>query len=181
MITIDLGTLEYYDGDKNLFIEESGGIVDFEYSLKVVYDWEAKWRKPFLNGKLTEWEWIDFYSMMALTPIDSRFITEDVMEKLSNYITDSQTATTFSTPHEGQNGSKDFNKAKVYTAEELYALMAMNHVPLDFENRNLNRLTTILRVISNYNAPPKKMSVHDIQKQNAELNRQRREQLKTKG
>lgn len=181
MITIDLGTLEYYDGEKNEFIEEHGGVVDFEYSLKVLYDWEAKWQKPFLKGGLTAWEAIDFYTMMALTPIDSRFISEDVMEKLSNYIVETHTATTFATADNGQNGSKGFSKAKIYTAEELYALMFMNQIPLEFENRNLNRLTTVLRIISNYNAPPKKMSKEDILKQNAELNRQRREQLKTKG
>lgn len=181
MITIDLGTLEYYDGIKNEFIEEVGGVVDFEYSLKVVYDWEAKWKKPFLKGNLTDWEIIDFYTMMATTPIDSRFITEEVMMQLANYINETQTATTFSNPDTGQNGGSSFSKAKVYTAEELYALMFMNQIPLEFENRNLNRLTTVLRVISNYNSPPKKMSPQDIQRQNAELNRQRREQLKTKG
>src|SRR5690606_16380848 len=125
-----------------------------------------------------DFEAIDFYTMMALKPIDSRHITDEVMEKLSNYITETHTATTFSTlPDEGQNGSKSFRKGKIYTAEELYALMFMNQVPLEFENRNLNRLTTVLRIISNYNSPPKKMSKQDIQKQNAELNRQRREQF----
>jgi hypothetical protein len=52
---------------------------------------------------------------------------------------------------------------------------------MEFENRNLNRLMTILRIISLKNEPPKKMNRQDIMRQNAELNRQRREQLKTKG
>ena len=185
MISIDLGTIEYYDGNKNEFIYDIIGVVDFEYSLKVVYNWEAKWRKPFLkhvsNGDLTFFEIIDFYVMMASKPIDSRAITEEVMEVLSNYISETHTATTFTTYDEGQNGNNPFSKSKTYTSEELYALMFMNQIPIDFENRNLNRLTTVLRVISNYSNPPKKMSPEDIRRQNHELNKQRREQLKTKG
>ena len=160
---------------------EEGGIVRFEYSLKVLYDWEGKWKKPFLKGNLTDEEIIDFYRMMALDPIDIQFITEDVMQTLAEYVSDTHTATTFTSLPDGQNGNNSFSKSKVYTAEQLYALMFINHVPLEFESRNLNRLLTVLRVIGNYNTPPKKMTKQEIFKQNAELNRQRKEQLKTKG
>ena len=54
MITLNLGTIEYWDG-KQFHLEE-GGIGRFEYSLKTLYDWEAKWKKPFLKGELTEEE-----------------------------------------------------------------------------------------------------------------------------
>ena len=182
MITIDLGTDEYYDGSINQFVYDEGGVVDFEYSLKVIYEWEAKWKKPFLKGDLTDEETIDFYSMMALQPVKKQFLMKDeVFEKLAKYIADSNTATTFTSAEELQNGNNSFSKGKIYTAEELYALMFMNHVPLEFETRNFNRLLTVLRIIGNYNAPKKKMSKQDIYKQNAELNRQRKEQLKSKG
>lgn len=181
MISIDLGTIEFFDGQKEEFIYEPVGVVNFEYTLKAIYDWEAKWRKPFLKGGLNAFELLDFYILMADRPFDTRALTEEIVEQLANYLEDAQTATTFTTPEEGQNGSKGFSKAKIYTAEELYALMFMNQIPIEFENRNFNRLTTVLRVISNYNSPKKKMSKEDILKQNAELNRQRREQLKTKG
>lgn len=178
MITIDLGTIEYYDSGSNQFVYDKGGIVRFEYSLKVIYDWESKWKKPFLKGNLTRDESLDFYMLMALDPIDKKFITEDVMLVLSKYIGESHTATTFTSSETGTSG---ISKGKVYTAEELYALMITANVPIEFENRNLNRLLVILRVISAYNSPPKKMSKQDIYKQNAELNRQRKEMLKTKG
>ena len=181
MITIDLGTIEYYDSKTNQFLLENGGIVRFEYSLKVIYDWEGKWCKPFLKGELTDEQLIDFYITMALDPIKEQFMTEEVMQILSKYISDSHTATTFSSVEDGQNGNKKTIKGKIYTAEELYALMFMANIPLDFENRNLNRLLTILRITSSYNAPPKKMSKHDIYKQNAELNKARRQQLNSKG
>lgn len=181
MITIDLGTLEYYDSDSNEFKYEEGGVVRFEYSLKVLYKWEAKWRKPFLHGERTNEELVDFYMTMALDPIHERFMTEDVMTTLSQYIGETHTATTFSSHQDGQNGSDNTNIGKIYTAEELYALMIMANVPLEFENRNLNRLLVILRIISAYSSPPKKMSQEDIYKQNRMLNEQRKAQYGTKG
>lgn len=178
LIVIDLGTIEYYDDETNEFIYENGGLVRFEYSLKALYDWEAEWKKPFLKGNLTNVELKDFYLKMALDPIDDKFLTDEVSTKLSEYIADPNTATSFSS---GQNGDKAPTKAKIYTSEELYALMFMERIPIDFEHRNLNRLLTILRIISNYREPPKKMSKQDIYRQNAELNKMRREQMNTKG
>lgn len=178
MITIDLGEIEFYDDDKQEFIYEKGGIVRFEYTLRVMYEWEAKWKKPFLKGNLEDIELIDFYKMMALDPLDDRFLTTDVMTKLAEYIGNPNTATIFSSAGGESSGT---SKAKVYTSEELYALMIMANVPLEFEDRNLNRLLTVLRIISNYNNPPKKMTKQEIMKQNQELNRQRRAQYNTKG
>jgi hypothetical protein len=181
MITIDLGMIEYYDGKSNEFVYDEGGIVRFEYSLKVLYDWESKWRKPFLKGGLTDDEQIDFFMMMALDPIKKEFLTRDVMKTLSDYITDTNTATTFTTLPEDEGGKATVNKSKLYTAEEIYALMFSSGIPLEFENRNLNRLLTILRIISTHNTPPKKMSKQDVLKQNASLNAQRKAMLKSKG
>lgn len=181
MITIDLGTIEYYDSSTNQFAYDNGGVVRFEYSLKAIYDWESKWLKPFLKGNLTYEETIDFYMMMALDPIKEQFLTDSVMEMLSKYISDSHTATTFTSVEDDQNSNKSTNKGKFYTAEELYALMFMASVPIEFETRNLNRLLTVLRIVSSYNSPPKKMSRQDIYKQNASLNEQRKAMLKTKG
>lgn len=171
--------MEYYDGKSNQFVYEEGGVVRFEYSLKVLYEWEGRWKKPFLKGELTERELMDFYKTMALDPVDEKFITIEVQETLAKYVSDSHTATTFSS-HQEQEG-KGFNMKKRYTAEELYALMFMAQVPIEFENRNLNRLLTVLKIMSNYNTPPKKMSKQDILKQNASLNAQRKAQMKTRG
>ena len=182
MLTIDLGNIEYYDPTKNEFTYEEGGIVRFEYSLRVLYEWEGVWKKPFLdkNVKLTSDEIIDFYCRMALDPFDIRFLTNKVMNKLANYISDSSTATTFRTP-DGEGGSRVNRDGKIYTSEEIYSLMFSAGIPLDFEDRNLNRLLIILRIISSKNSPPKKMSRSDVLKQNAKLNAERKARLKTKG
>lgn len=180
VLTIDLGTIEYYDGISNKFVYEELGSVRFEYSLKVLYEWEGRWKKPFLKGDITDKELIDFYMTMALDPIKEEQLTHDVMEQLSKYIGDSNTATVFYTYDNGQNGNQTIN-TKTYTSEELYALMINVNIPMEFENRNLNRLLTIMRIISTQNNPPKKMSREDIVRQNAELNRQRKLQYNTKG
>ena len=180
MLTIDLGTLEYYDGDSNQFVYEEVGEVRFEYSLKMIYEWESKWRKPFLKSDKTDEELLDFYKRMALDPIKDEAFTDEVMERLSAYIGDPDTATTFSSYENGQSEGV-IARNKKYTAEELYAMMISNNIPLEFENRNLNRLMTVLKIIAAYNNPPKKMTREEIFKQNRELNRQRREELKSKG
>lgn len=178
MISIDLGEIEYYDPTDNVFYTEECGIVDFEFSLKAIYDWEHKYKKSFLKGNLSPEESIDFYCMMALRPIEPKFLTGNVITTLKDYISDSGTATIFSS---SQNGNKTASKGKIYTAEEIYAIMFMNNIDLEFENRNFNRLMTIIRVIDVYNSPKKKMSKQDIMKQNAELNRQRKAMLNTRG
>jgi hypothetical protein len=181
VITIDLGKNEYYDDATNTFIVDEGGIVRFEYSLKAIYDWEAKWKKPFLKGGLTDNEMVDFFSIMALDPIKKDFITGETAQILADYIKDSNTATVFSDIEGGQGGNSSYKRGKLYTAEELYALMFAAQIPLDFENRNLNRLLVVLQIMASHNQPPKKMSTNDIYKQNAEINRQRRAEMNSKG
>lgn len=179
MLTIDLATLEYYDSEKGEFTYESGGTVRFEYSLKALYEWEGRWKKPFLKGDLTYFELIDFYKLMALDQFDPKYLNDDVMKSIEDYIQDSSTATKFTDPQTPGSGGVKNNK--IHTSEELYAMMFSAGIPLDFENRNLNRLLTILRIVSVQNNPPKKMSKEDVLKQNREYNRQRKEQMKTKG
>lgn len=178
MLTIDLGVLEHYNDESNTFDEEIGGVVNFEYSLKAIYDWEGKWKIPFKPEDLSVEQILDFYLHMADRPFNPRFITTQIAKQLANYITSTNTATTFS-KLEGQNGNK--GPSKLTTAEEIYAEMFSANIPLDFENRNLNRLMTILRVMSAKNAPPKKMSREDVLRQNASLNAQRKAAMKTKG
>lgn len=180
MISIDLGTIEEFDDTKSEFIYHEGGIVRFEYTLKAVYEWEGKWKKPFLKTDMTPEESVDFYKRMALDPISDMFITNDVMMKLKEYISDPRTATVFSN-NSTENAGKGGSNGKVFTAEEIYATMFSYAIPLEFEDRNLNRLLTVIRIIKMNNEPPKKMSKQDVLRQNQSLNAQRKAMLKTKG
>ena len=55
MLVIDLGTTEYFNPVTEEFEYENKGILRFQYTLKILYEWEGKWQKAFLdqNVKLT--------------------------------------------------------------------------------------------------------------------------------
>lgn len=179
MITIQFEPVEYYDDDTNTFQNTDAKTVDFEYSLIALARWEAKWKIPFLSSRFTgtDVRLLDFYLCMSLDRgLTVDYLTKPVCEILSSYIEDPQTATTFSNQNGNNNGS-----TKVYTSEQLYALMCMNGIPIEFEERNLNRLLIMLRVISVYSNPPQKMSKQDILRQNASLNEERKKKYSTRG
>lgn len=178
MLTLDLGEIEKWNTDKQEFYYEHGGIVRFEYTLKAVYEWEARWKKPFLKGEASYFQMLDFYKLMALDDFDVKFLNEDNVRVISEYIKDTNTATIFTDI--GNSGPKNTNN-KIHTSEEIYAMMFSAGIDLDFENRNLNRLLTILKIISVQNEPPKKMSKNDVLKQNTNLNRERKAQMQSKG
>lgn len=185
MITIYKPADEWYNESSKQFVYVEPSSARFEYSLKAVYEWEARWGKPFLpqlehfiNGGHSSPEAMDFYNEMAIDPIDDEFLSLDVIEQILKYINSPSTATTFTTPN---NGGGSVKKGKVNTSEEIYASMFTAGVPLEFENRNLNRLLVILKIISLASEPPKKMSKDDILKQNASLNAQRKAMLNSKG
>lgn len=119
---------------------------------------------------------------MAITdkPLDRDCMTEEVMEVLKNYLQSQPTATKFATYGDSQNES-NLSSGKTYTAEEFYAMMFEAGIPLEFENRNFERLLILLRVMGSKHSKPKKMSKEEIYKQNRELNAKRRQQLKSKG
>lgn len=179
MITIEFSEAEYYDDENNEFVVFPAKVVDFEFSLKAMYDWEAKHKVPFLNCGFTGMrpELLDFYLMMSSDKtLTVEYFNTKTTELLYDYLNQTTTGTTFS-----QNGNRLNGRGKIYTAEEIYALMFMNHIDIEFENRNLNRLLVILRIISLYNTPPEKMSNREVMAQNAKLNAERRAQYKTKG
>ena len=179
MLTIQFNEVEYYDDETEEFRSYPQKVVSFEFSLKSIYEWEAKYRIPFLSSGLngTDFEMLDFYLMMTKDKtLSIDYLTDPFAEVLWNYIQESASATTFS-----QNGNKLKGSGKVYTSEDLYALMFLNGIPIDFEDRNLNRLLIILRIISVYSSPPEKMSQQDILAQNTRLNAERKAKYNTEG
>lgn len=178
MLVIDFGTKESYNSSTNVFETVDIGLIRFEYSLKALYEWEGVWLKPFKPETLSDAELLDFYHKMALDNFNPTYFDIPSINKLSEYVGKANTATKFSAVG-GQNGNK--LAAKTYTSEEVYGLMAEYNIPLEFENRNLNRLFTIIKVMDERKRPPTKMNRQEILQQNAELNRQRREAMKTRG
>ena len=54
-------------------------------------------------------------------------------------------------------------------------------IPFECEKWHLNRLMTLIRVVSAKNAPPKKMSKNEILAQQRRLNAERKAKFNTKG
>lgn len=175
MLTIKVEDQELYDQEANQFITVIGGTFHFEHSLRAMSKWEEKYEKPFLVERHDPEELKDYFCMMCLDDGFSQpLLTDDVIAKLNDYVAAKHTATRITSRDGPNNGS-------VQTTEVIYASMAMAQVPFDCDTWNINRLLMVLSVIAERSNPPKKMSRGEILQQNADLNRQRRAALKSKG
>lgn len=176
MLELYLGNKEYFDSQKEEFIYLKGKLYRFEHSLEAISKWESKWHKPYLSrDEKTPEEALDYIRTMCLdgTP-PLEFLDNQAIEALTSYINDPQTATTI---------KKDNTPAssKVLTSEVIYGYMATAQVPFECDKWHINRLLTLLEVISSFNDKPKKMSPDEVRAQNARINAERKKQLNTKG
>lgn len=175
---------EKYDEISEEFIKIKKTTLKLEHSLLSIKKWESKWHKPYLgNDDKSIPEILDYISCMTLNkesvnPMVYRFLNEEDVKKIIDYIKDPMTATWFS----GNNRIGASNKyGEVVTAEIIYYWMISLQVPVEFEKWHLNQLLTLLKVISIKNGGEKKMSKKDAAIQRKMLNEQRRKKYKTKG
>lgn len=178
MLKIILPELELYDESKEEFIEIKGQTIALEHSLVSISKWESKWKVPFLNNKnMTAEQIIDYIRCMTLTqnvnPLLYTNLTSEHLKAISEYIDDPMTATWFS-------DSKKTNK-EIVTSELIYYWMIESNVPMECQKWHLNRLLTLIKIVSDKRQPNKKMSRRDIYRQNAALNAARKARLHTHG
>lgn len=180
MLRIKLPEIELFDDLIQEFSTIPPQIIELEHSLSAVAKWESKWKKPFFSfrDKKTEKESIDYIRCMTLNAVeDDRvydYLPVVVFEKISKYMTDEMTATTFSDTPGGP-------RREIITSEIIYYWMAVSNIPFECDKWHINRLLALIRVCNLKNTPPKKMSRREVRRQNAELNAIRRAQLNTKG
>lgn len=172
-------TEEYYDPVNNEFIQTKEQTLVMEHSLLSLAKWEEKWKKPFLSKEeKTEEESIDYLKCMTITqnvdPNIYRVIPADVMKQIADYMEDKHTATWFR--EDNSNHSRE-----IVTAEILYYAMFSNGIDKECEKWHLNRLMTLIRVFSEKNKEPKKMSKNQIYARNRTLNAARRKRHHSKG
>lgn len=180
MLTIIIPGTEWWDEDTEEFVYGKEQTLKLEHSLVSLSKWESKWHKSFLHteSKTTE-ETIDYIRCMTLTQnVDPEVydrLTDENIEQIEQYIEDPMTATTFS---EEKGGKKNH---EIVTSELIYYWMVSYNIPPEYQKWHLNRLITLIRVCGVKNSPPKKMSMRDRIKQNAEINKMNRQRFKSKG
>lgn len=179
MLKITIPAMEYYDEVNNEFIEFKEQVLQLEHSLVSISKWEAKWHKPFLDGKdKTPEQVIDYVRCMTITQnvnleVYTR-LTEGNLKDINDYIENPMTATTFS----------DINQTpsrEIITSEIIYYWMVAFNIPFECQKWHLNRLLTLIKVCNVKNNPSKKMSRQEIMNRNRALNAARKKQLNTKG
>lgn len=180
MLSIQI-ELEEWDEEKEVFIEQKIAELNLEHSLIAVSKWESKYHKPFLSNteKLTAKEWLSYFEMMLLDgsdPSNLSLLTSEHVLAIKNYIDDSMTATWFRDSNKNKS-----RRREVITNEIIYYWMISLQIPFECQYWHLNRLLTLIRVCSEKNQPPKKMSQKQIMSRNAALNKARRAKHHSKG
>ena len=176
-ITIPAGRL--WDERIEEFVSTKEQTLQLEHSLVSLHKWESKWHKPFLSIKeKTFEETIDYIRCMTITqnvkPEVYLFLTKENVDQIYEYINDPMTATTFN------DLDNTFNR-EVITAEIVYYWMISLNIPIEFQKWHLNKLITLIKVISLKNAPKKKISKQAYMAQMSRLNDARRKEWNTKG
>lgn len=180
MLKITVPARELYDEEKNLFFTTKEQTLCLEHSLVSLSKWESRWCKPFISKEeKTADETIDYIKCMTLTQnVDPNIylaITDDIVDKVNDYIDAPMTATTFS------NIGDNRPSREIVTSELIYYWMVAFTIPSKYEKWHLNRLLTLIRICNIKNQPPKKMSQRETARHYASLNESRRKQHKTKG
>lgn len=179
MLQIYLEGKEYFNEITNTFATVEGRTISLEHSLFAISKWESKWKKSFINTKeFTSEEILDYIRCMTIdedvNPYLYLSVTKEIINIVVEYINSKQTATTFSNINEPRS-------REIVTAEIVYYWMFSLNIPLECEHWNFDKLTTLIRVCTIKNSPPKKMSKKETRNQYRELNKARRNKYKTKG
>lgn len=181
MIQILTKSGDLYDEKTQEFVHVEGGMILLEHSLRSLAKWESRWKKPFLSkDSKTRAETIDYIRCMSLTkganPSMFEMLTDKDIARISNYINDPMTATTFSNRGPSKPPSRE-----IITAELIYYWMVALQIPFECQDWHLNKLLTLIRICEIKNQPKKKQSQREILSQNAKLNAERRKRSGSRG
>lgn len=179
MFELIIDQRDLYDEESEKFTSIPRQKLQLEHSLLSISKWEERHYKPFLkNEQRSSEEILDYIRCMTINrgidPMVYYTLTQEQMSEISKYINEEMTATWF--PDEQSKKSRE-----VITNEVIYYWMITLQIPLEFEKRHLNKLLTLIRVITAKNAPQKKMSKNEIRSRNKLLNEQRKKLYNTMG
>lgn len=179
MLTIKIPSIQLYDEGQERFIMSKEYEIRLEHSLVSLSKWEAKWKTSFLGKtEKTNEQVLDYIRCMTITqnvdPNAYSLIPRNVMDQISDYISDPMTATTFSEGKEKPNNT-------IVTSELIYYWMIVFQIPWEAQTWHLNRLLTLIKICSIKNTPAKKMKQSEVRKQQREINAARKAKYNTSG
>lgn len=186
-ITVPADVDEGWDEVKGEFVYKALNkprTLQLEHSLVSLSKWESIWKKryfPVENRTIDEI--ISYIKCMTITKnvepeVYERLIhNQKLINRITQYINDPMTATTFSRNIPGSNSSQNEN----ISSELIYYWMIDNGVPVEFEKWHLNRLLTLLRVCNAKRGTGKKMSQSEIMRQYKSINEANRAKFNSKG
>jgi len=180
MLQVTIPAREFFDENKQEFVNVKEDILQLEHSLVSLSKWESKWCKPFLGkDKKTTEETIDYIRCMTITqnisPDAYNNIPDKIFAQITEYINAPMTATWF-TEHPGAPRNRE-----VVTAELIYYWMIAQNIPMECQKWHLNRLLTLIKVCGLKNTPPRKMGRKEMLANRRALNEARRNQINSKG
>ena len=181
MLQIVIPETEMFDPEKEIFFTLEPKQITLEHSLISISKWEAKWKKPFFNYReeKTDAELRSYICCMSvgktITDSDVNRLTQENVEEIVSYMSDSMTATWFKEIPGQQRRS-----SSVITSEIVYYWMTVFNIPFECDKWHINRLLTLIRVCGEENNP-KKMSKKSILSENSKLNAMRKAKRKMKG
>lgn len=161
MLTIIIPAQSRWDEISEQFIDTEDVVLELEHSLLSMSEWEAKYKKPFMDehNQKTAQEWFDYIYMMRLdksiTPDKLINLTAENIEQIKEYINDKRTATTLTKEQLGKPSRE------IVTSELIYAWLVLQNIPFDVETWHVSRILTLVNVVSIKNQPPKKESPSD--------------------
>lgn len=181
MLTLYVPAIDMFDDANQRFIKTEPVVLELEHSLVSLSKWESIFQKPFLGpDKKSKEETLGYIKATILTqefPEDVvTWFSQKNFDDFNDYISSKMTATWF---HELPGTSK--SSGEVITSELIYYWMTVLNVPFECETWHLNRLLTLIKVISEKNAPKKKMPRREVQSQQRALNEARRRESATRG
>jgi len=176
MLEIDVALGESYDETTSEFVKTNSFRVRLEHSLVSMSKWESVWEKPFLGKEeKTQEQTLSYIQFMILNddlpPGVFPKLIENHSKEIQEYISADRSATKL---HSDPNTKQS---REIITSELVYYWMISMNIPVEFENWHLNRLITLVRVITLKSSPKKQMTAA----QRRQLNRQRLAKYGTRG
>jgi len=180
MLQITVRPPEFFDDEKQEFVQDKGQDLQLEHSLVSLSKWESKWKKPFISKEeKSQEESIDYIRCMTVTqnvnPQIYDFISSENIKAVAAYIDSPMTATTFA------RDDRKVTNRDIVTAEIIYYWMIALNIPFECQKWHLNRLLTLINVCNIKNQPQKKLKGKALYEHNKALNDARRKQLNTGG